>query len=557
MEKWKDRKNTGIVDMNVEKLREVGQKIGYEGEELNEFVEEQLAYQLEEERLEAEEREARCLHEEWRKQMERKLSDLEAREQLQDQEGIEQSHIEDVMEEIPEQGIWYPLDDDAAEEDALKIDEDTVVEGSCDDNCEMDPETKVATLVKDKAKGLAKVANEQQSGVEECCGRTDGEFLTSNPDGVNAGVWVNTTASSTQGECLGTVVHDFCGAREQLQDQEGIVQSDMEMPMQRMGHPLNEDTPAKDSCESEVMTSEEKASLIEDKTWGLEEVLKRKQLQESGAEEKDLLNVEQVLMELGAWEQLQNQEGIGQSHVKRAEPEGATEATSSGKILLESAGLAWMETAEIESEDSNTEEVFSSESLLESGDVSQNEMGNDIGFDEGLAEGQFWKKEGMVSLWDKAVPRRPMWAESEDVLADKLQKAASATQVVVLQLDEEIQAANDKVPMMEIDIEGQNAMALKDLLKASMGKSQVIFSDKPGRCKLVKHRKQLTSDVPVQSWPYTIPYAVRQELVRLKLAGLAARPSKCVIGAKTVQLLGHHVGDGMLGLGRDNLEKVG
>ena len=40
VEKWKDRKNTGIADMNVEKLREVGQKLGYDGEELNEFVEE-------------------------------------------------------------------------------------------------------------------------------------------------------------------------------------------------------------------------------------------------------------------------------------------------------------------------------------------------------------------------------------------------------------------------------------------------------------------------------------------------------------------------------------
>ena len=57
---------------------------------------------------------------------------------------------------------------------------------------------------------------------------------------------------------------------------------------------------------------------------------------------------------------------------------------------------------------------------------------------------------------------------------------------------------------------------------------------------------------------YTIPYDMRPELVRrLKLARLAARPSKRVIGAKMVQLLGHHVGDGMLGLGRDNLEKVG
>ena len=86
--------------MNVEKLREVGQKLGYEGEELNEFVEEQLAYQLEEEHLEAEERDAQRLHEEWMEhwaeggaQTERKPRELEASEQLQDLEGIEQSHI--------------------------------------------------------------------------------------------------------------------------------------------------------------------------------------------------------------------------------------------------------------------------------------------------------------------------------------------------------------------------------------------------------------------------------------------------------------------------------
>ena len=277
--------------------------------------------------------------------------------------------------------------------------------------------------------------------------------------------------------------------------------------MQGIGHPLDEDTADKDSCEFGVMASEEKVPLIEDKTQGLEGVPKMEQ--EPRAEE-DLLNVEQVIMELGAREQPQKKNWIGQSHVKRAEPEGATEGTSSGKILLESAGLAWMETAEIESEDSNTEEAFSSQRLLKSGDVSQDEMENDIGFDEGLAEGQFWKKEGIVRLRDKAVPRRPMWAESEDSLVDKDQKAASAIQVWVL--DTEIQAGNDKVPMMEIDIEGQKAMALKDLSRAIMLKFQVISSDKPGRCKLVKHRKQLTLDVPVQSWPFTIPYTVRQEL---------------------------------------------
>ena len=307
--------------------------------------------------------------------------------------------------------------------------------------------------------------------------------MTSNLHGANAGVWVNTTVDSTKGKWSGTVVHNPWGAKEQPQDQEGIGQSKME--------------------------------------------------QEPRAEEEDLLKVEQVLRELGAWEQPQNQEGIGQSHVKRAEPEGATEATSPGKIVLESAGLAWMETAEIESEDSTTEEAFSSQSLLEFGDMSQAEMGNDIGFDEGLAEGQSWGKESRISLRDRAVLRRPMtiygkpatntgaqskenpskglvqcfwcnwyghtavkcrkktnprWAEIKDALADKAQKAASAIQVLVL--DEEIQAWNDKVPVMEIDIEGQKAMALKDL------------------------------------------------------AGLTARPSKCVIGTKTRQFLGHHVGAG-------------
>ena len=113
--------------------------------------------------------------------------------------------------------------------------------------------------------------------------------------------------------------------------------------MQRMGHPLKEDTADKDSCESEVMTLEKKVPLIEDKTWGLEEVLKLEQ--KSGAEEKHLLNVEQVLMELGAREQPQNHGGIGQSHMKKAEPETATvETTGPGKILFEAGDLAWRET---------------------------------------------------------------------------------------------------------------------------------------------------------------------------------------------------------------------
>ena len=132
--------------------------------------------------------------------------------------------------------------------------------------------------------------------------------------------------------------------------------------------------------------------------------------------------------------------------------------------------------------------------------MSQAEMGNDIGFDEGLAEGQSWEKESRVSLRDSAVLRRPMtiyakpatnagaqskenpskglvqcfwfnryghttvkcrkktnpgWAETKDALADKAQKAGSAIQGVLV---EEIQAGKDKMPVMEIHIEGQKVL---------------------------------------------------------------------------------------------------
>ena len=41
---------------------------------------------------------------------------------------------------------------------------------------------------------------------------------------------------------------------------------------------------------------------------------------------------------------------------------------------------------------------------------------------------------------------------------------------------------------------------------------QDIFSDVPGRTNLVRHRIQLTSNVPVRKRPYPVPYAMRQEL---------------------------------------------
>ena len=43
---------------------------------------------------------------------------------------------------------------------------------------------------------------------------------------------------------------------------------------------------------------------------------------------------------------------------------------------------------------------------------------------------------------------------------------------------------------------------------------------------------------------------------RLSEAGLTARPTKCVIGAKTIDVVGHKISDGIKGLHNDNVEKI-
>ena len=43
---------------------------------------------------------------------------------------------------------------------------------------------------------------------------------------------------------------------------------------------------------------------------------------------------------------------------------------------------------------------------------------------------------------------------------------------------------------------------------------------------------------------------------RFRDAGMTVKPSKCVIGARKVDFLGHNVGDGMVGLHNGNVEKI-
>lgn len=49
---------------------------------------------------------------------------------------------------------------------------------------------------------------------------------------------------------------------------------------------------------------------------------------------------------------------------------------------------------------------------------------------------------------------------------------------------------------------------------------------------------------------------LRELFGRLETSGLTVRPSKCVIGAEGVTFLGHHVGEGVIGLDEDNVDKI-
>ena len=61
--------------------------------------------------------------------------------------------------------------------------------------------------------------------------------------------------------------------------------------------------------------------------------------------------------------------------------------------------------------------------------------------------------------------------------------------------------------------------------------------------------------VHTENWEDHIE-TLKELFKRLKASGLTVRPSKCVIGAEEVQFLGHHLGEGVLGMDGDNVEKI-
>ena len=45
-------------------------------------------------------------------------------------------------------------------------------------------------------------------------------------------------------------------------------------------------------------------------------------------------------------------------------------------------------------------------------------------------------------------------------------------------------------------------------------------------------------------------------LDKLKQAGLVIRPTKCIFGSKSVEFLGHSIGDNCISINHENLEKI-
>jgi hypothetical protein len=72
-----------------------------------------------------------------------------------------------------------------------------------------------------------------------------------------------------------------------------------------------------------------------------------------------------------------------------------------------------------------------------------------------------------------------------------------------------------------------------------------VLTNQPGETSVETHTITTTSDEPVRIKPYPIPYALRETIKKvfnkLKSAGLTVKPSKCQVGYKEIEFLGHVV----------------
>ena len=73
----------------------------------------------------------------------------------------------------------------------------------------------------------------------------------------------------------------------------------------------------------------------------------------------------------------------------------------------------------------------------------------------------------------------------------------------------------------------------------------------------VKNMNSYTDDVlmHIETWQQHLP-ELRDPFTRIREAGLTIKPSKCKIGFKSVEFLGHHVGEGQISPNPEKLSVI-
>ncbi len=76
----------------------------------------------------------------------------------------------------------------------------------------------------------------------------------------------------------------------------------------------------------------------------------------------------------------------------------------------------------------------------------------------------------------------------------------------------ELGSTSHKESVAEVTFGGQLNENQRDQAERLVGRFAALFTDKPGSTNIVEHEIKLTSDEPIRSKPYTIPFSVRESL---------------------------------------------
>ena len=107
----------------------------------------------------------------------------------------------------------------------------------------------------------------------------------------------------------------------------------------------------------------------------------------------------------------------------------------------------------------------------------------------------------------------------KDVKKSKLLKAAaggtgeqSEEEMLYEESLLEVYSLSSKENFKDIKVSSKLTSKQKDELESLIHEFKPLFTDKPGSISLIEHSIYLTSDVPVRSKPYSVPYGVRKSL---------------------------------------------